>query len=163
MKIEKGAFVKILYLSLIGLLYSVLSVKLLSYFGIENRKIGGFRYVNLKQKILISFIIAPLVKTIIFQYMVYEIIFFIKKRVNREEKNNLDFTFLILYILISSCLFAANHNFSIYYMLLMIPPGILLSFSFYYFQRQFSYPIFYVFLVQSLHNILAFVLDNLKA
>ncbi|MDV3908071.1 hypothetical protein CMT84_06360 [Elizabethkingia anophelis] len=163
-KINVKAFIYLLCFLLVGIVYSILMKGLIIYVGLKSNEIGGFKYQDLKQRAIISFFIAPLLNTIFFQYGVYEFVFFLKKSIQKRNKVLLDRNnniYIIIYYCLSTGLFAVSHNYSMYYIYLMIFPGFLLSYAFYYFEKNFLYPIFYVFLIQSLHNIFAFIIDNI--
>ncbi|MCT3949239.1 CPBP family glutamic-type intramembrane protease [Elizabethkingia anophelis] len=159
MRFEKKAYISVLYFSLISIIYSLITVEVADYFGINENDIGGFKFKNSIQEILVSLIIAPLLETIIFQYLVYKIIYLLKNFIQKFVLKN-NHQYLVFYLSISSILFAINHSYSEYYILLMLLPGLILSFAFYYFKKGYSYPIFYVFLLHFFHNLAALIYDK---
>lgn len=160
MKFEKDAYIKVAYFSIFSILYSFISSKLIEYLKIDENNIGGITFKSIIQEIFISLVIGPIIETFIFQFGIYTIIFYFKNDIQKYLLKK-EFQFLGFYILLSSILFAISHNYSIYYILLMIIPGAVLSYAFYFLKKNFTYPILYTFLIHFIHNLFIFITEKI--
>ena len=107
----------------------------------------------LVEQVIVGIIVAPLIETWICQYLIFWVI---KKFITNER--NVAITFMVT----STVLFASQHNYSIYYILVMIFPGAMLSYCFlFYYKTSNSLAIAYwcTVLFHALHNLMAFVSD----
>lgn len=160
MKIEKSAFINIITFSIISIIYTYISSELIEYLKIDENFIGGITFKNITQEILVGLILGPIIETIIFQFAVYKVIFYFKniiqKRLFKKEAQ-----FLVFYIIISTLLFSFSHSYSFFYIFLMIIPGAILAYSFYFFKKNYTYPILYTFLLHLLHNSFVFITNKI--
>ncbi|WP_428979921.1 CPBP family glutamic-type intramembrane protease [Elizabethkingia anophelis] len=157
---KKRGYKKIIYFSLVNILYGFLVSSLLDYFGINESNIGKFKFRNTTQEVFGSLIISPIFETIIFQYLIYKIIYSSKVFIQKFIMNDED-QYLIFYLSVSSILFAISHSYSVHYILLMLFPGVIFSYSFYYFKKYDFYPISSVFFIHFSHNLVALIYDKL--
>ncbi|MCT4013728.1 CPBP family intramembrane metalloprotease [Elizabethkingia anophelis] len=160
MKIEQKAYVKVVYFSIFSILYSFITMKFTDYLGINENDIGGAKFKSPTQEVVITILIGPLLETFLYQYLVYKIVYFIKSFIQRSILKK-EVQYLIFYLVISSVLFAISHSYSRYYVFLMLIPGAILAFAFYYFKRKYSYPFFYVLLIHFLHNLFILIYEKL--
>jgi hypothetical protein len=160
MTFEKGAYIKVAYFSIFSILYSFISSKLIEYLKIDEINIGGITFKSITQEIFVGLVIGPIIETLIFQFVIYKIIFYIKGNIQKYLLKK-ECQFLGFYILISSILFAISHSYSVYYILLMIIPGAVLSYAFYFFKKNYTYPVLYTFLIHFIHNLFIFITEKI--
>jgi hypothetical protein len=111
----------------------------------------GIDEFSLLEIFFLAVIIAPLIETFIFQFLIIEILS--KFKVN---------TSLILWI--STLLFSLSHNYNVVYILAMVFPGLLYA-SFYLFLKKETSksPFFMIFLLHAIANLIAFIIDDVFA
>ena len=156
MKFEKNAYIKIAYFSIISIVYSYISSKIIEHLNIDENNIGGIAFKSQIQEVFVGLIFGPIIETLIFQFAPYKVIFYFKKIIQKYLLKK-ESQFLGLYILISSILFAISHSYSAYYIFLMIIPGVILSYSFYFLKKNYTYPILYTFFIHLIHNLFIFI------
>ena len=94
---------------------------------------------------------APILETLLYQVLIYYMIFFILKKYSLKTKS-------IVYLCLASLLFAASHNYSVWYIIATILPGLLLTYVFLHLQLQYSnfkISFFYTCLFHFLNNLFA--------
>jgi hypothetical protein len=144
-------FVKIFLISSISILYSLIVDRVLNYFGIQEDELGKYVFENKIQEFVLVLLVAPIFETFVFQFLIYYILYFIFKNTKIFVLINKNF-FLLIYLILSSTLFAISHSYSKNYIYIMIIPGVVLAFSFYYFKKHNKYPFWYVSLIHFIHN-----------
>lgn len=112
-----------------------------------------FRNVTIFEKILGALLLAPIIETLIFQYIPH-------RELKKKTKGKKFFWF---YIIVSTSLFAVVHLYSWYYVLYAIFPGCVLAALFFEMQKKTNYPtaFYYVTLVHFSVNLLSFIMDVL--
>lgn len=159
MKVEKTALNKVILFSIVSIIYSIISFKIIEYLKLGGN-IGGMTFKSTIQEIFIGLIFGPIIETFIFQFAIYKIVFYFKKSIQKYFLKT-ETQFSVLYILISCLLFAISHSYSLLYTLLMIIPGAILAYSFYFFKKNYMYPILYTFFIHLLHNSFVFIADKI--
>lgn len=142
---------KILFILLIiSCAHDIILEQIFKSYGIlpfENKKDYG-----IVSNIIAALCIAPIVETIIFQYLPHKLLSF-----SKPLKKSGYFAFA--YILISTMLFCLSHYYSLIYIAAMIFSGILLSYYFQYFFRKYDYriAIYFITLLHFSKNLLALI------
>ena len=121
-------------------------------------KFGSSSMINLqkfdlkKHEFIEVVFIAPIIETIIFQYLIINQVYLSYKGKNIR----------ILAIIISSLTFGLTHLYNIKYFLFGIIFGFILATSFCNFKEKTNYlsAIFYVFLIHSLSNLYVFLIKT---
>ena len=93
-------------------------------------------------------IVAPLFETWLCQYLPF---YFLRKWISNKIRIEL------IYIIISSLLFASQHFYSIWYAVYTVMPGIVLAYCFYYFYKLYQSLIVSFWFTAILHAIINFV------
>ena len=155
---KHNPFIISFIVSIISILYSIISYEILSLFKIN--EIGGFIFKNDIQKFLISTILGPIFETFLFQFITYYIRKFIYEEFPKKILNPRFFN--TVYIIISSILFAISHTYSNWYIILMILPGALLSYMFIFFKKNEQNAFIYTSVIHFFHNLFVFLLEYFK-
>jgi len=111
--------------AVISIIFSILSNYFLDSEKITNSAIQGFDTAN---KFVIAVLFAPLIETLIFQFLVIELVLFLLKRAKHSYGE-------FFSILVSSFLFSMTHSYSNYYILYAFISGFIYAY-FYLFARK---------------------------
>lgn len=111
-------------------------------------------FTSLEQKsklysFIMSVIIGPLFETLIYQLLIIEVTQLIIKN------NRIAF---IISILISTFAFALGHTYTFYYFILALYVGALLAIAYYVAREKKNNPLFFVFALHSINNLIAYIL-----
>ena len=98
---------------------------------------------SLIEAFIVSVIIAPLIETLIFQYVIIK---YLRKLNILKNRNS-------IIILISAILFGLAHTYSLQYVIHMFFIGILLAYSFSIYEKKESSPFWTVCAIHSLRNL----------
>ena len=142
--------VKAFILSIVLCAYSVLtSLLLIVYLNISIGKQNNISSSKLQDFFLVVFI-APIIETILFQYLIINQVFISSNGNNKK----------LIAVLVSSFCFGIIHFFSFYYFLITFIGGLFLAYFFCYFAERVNTlsAIFYISLVHSLSNLYAFLI-----
>lgn len=106
--------------------------------------------MSLTEIFILSVIIAPLLETFLFQYLIIEILSFFKRiKVN-------------IIIIISSLAFSLIHYYNFIYILVTLLSGMIYaSYYLYLKEEKQKSPFLYVFALHSLYNFSVFILDDI--
>ena len=143
-------------LRMVGLiiLFSCSFSYLLGLYGIQ--LVNPIESKGLTEKIIVGVIFAPLFESWAFQYLPF---LFFQKWYKKEAK-----LYTILYISTSTLIFAIQHFYSIWYILAMIVPGIILAYSFIHFYNLYNnliVPFWFIVIIHALMNLIATISDYL--
>lgn len=129
------------YTLTISLIINLINPKLIDVFnGDEFTKLNIF---------IGSVIFGPLIETFIFQFLIIEILLSLKLNKN-------------LILLISTILFSLSHNYNVIYIIAMLFPGLLYSSYYLFLKVEKRKNIFLtIFILHSLSNLIAFILDDI--
>ena len=105
--------------------------------------------LSLAEIFILTVIIAPLIETFIFQYLIIEFLFRFKKiKVN-------------IIILISVLAFGCSHYYNLIYVLVMCVVGFIFASYYLYLKiKEIRYPFLYICSLHALCNFLVFILDD---
>ena len=133
-------FVDFIFSSLIGFLVILYDPKALDIPFIEN--------FSSAKVFTITVIIAPLIETFIFQYLIIEFLFRFKKiGVN-------------IIILVSALAFGLAHSYSFFYVLVICISGFIYASYYLYLKiKNVKFPFLYIFFLHALSNLLVFILN----
>lgn len=109
---------------------------------------NGFSDSNKFLEIFIAFIVAPIVETVIFFWIPYNLI---------EYSGSYKYK-KIIFICASSLFFALSHLYSINYFIETLYTGILMA-DYFYFHRKNKRAFLNLVIIHSLYNILVFILN----
>ena len=134
----------------IACLHDILLTKIFTYYNINieySAKDYGFA-----TNVIAGLIIAPLLETIIFQYLPFKGLRYFKLTSNEKS-------FRWAYLVCSTSLFCLSHSYSTVYIIAMILPGLLLAyyFNFYHSKFNFSTAIYFITLLHFSKNTIVLV------
>ena len=144
----------VLSMAVLAILFSILFSYLLSLFGLQ--LLNPIDSHSFTDKIIVAVVLAPLFESWIFQYLP----FFYLQKLYKEETG----IFKWFYIVISTLLFSIQHYYSIWYIIAMIVPGILLAYSFLHFYALYKnliVPFWFIVIIHALVNLIATLSDYL--
>ena len=131
----------------IGHLFQFIAPYFIDNYGRNPSLIGQ----SITYSFFLSVIIGPLVETIIYQYIIFKLTFYF------FNKNTIN---IISAILISALAFSLSHNFNYFAILNSFFGGIILGYAYFFNYNRHFPPFWYVFLLHSLHNLYAFIINN---
>ncbi len=114
----------------------------------DNKSINDLSFEKL---IIVVVIIGPVLETIIFHFLLLELLLYI------FSKNSYRF---FIVVVISSLLFSLTHNFSAYYLITTFLGGIIYSTSYIIAKNKNMIPFFVVFLIHSISNLAAILMNH---
>lgn len=138
----------------VAIVFSISISFLLGLYGIQ--LVNPISSRGLSEKIIEGVILAPLLESWLFQYLPFLIF---KKWYKKEARLS-----TILYISTSTLLFSIQHCYSIWYILAMIVPGIILAYSFIHFYKLYNnliVPFWFIVIIHALMNLIATISDYL--
>ena len=141
-------------LSVIFFSWSILSSLLIyKYLGVSLGKQSGYSYSKLVEFFLVV-IFAPIIETILFQYLPINQVFISYNGKNKK----------LVAVLISALCFGVIHLYSLYYFFVMSIGGLLLAYYFCSFKQKTNSisAIFYIALIHSLSNFYIFLIKTLE-
>ena len=134
-------FVDFIFSSLIGFLVTLYDPKALDIPFLEG--------LSLAEIFTITVIIAPLIETFIFQYLIIEFLFRFKK------------IKLNIIILVSALAFGLAHNYNFFYVLVICISGFIYASYYLYLKiKNIKFPFLYISSLHALWNFLALILDD---
>ncbi|WP_407485287.1 CPBP family intramembrane glutamic endopeptidase [Elizabethkingia miricola] len=147
----KKTIFSIIIFSIITIALSYALGNIFEYFGILEKDLNGPKFNNLTQELFLAILFAPLLETFVFQAVVY----YLLKLFDSFFKKY----FGLVYLIISSILFALSHTYSIYYEIGTFFIGLVFAYSFMYFKKESNYPILCVAIIHSLYNSFVTLMD----
>ena len=121
----------------------------MSLYDPEITEIPFLEGLSLAEIFTITVIIAPLVETFIFQYLIIEFLFRFKK------------IKLNIIILVSSLAFGLLHDYNFIYVLVMCVVGFIYASYYLYLKiKVIKFPFLYICSLHALSNFLVFILDD---
>lgn len=103
---------------------------------------------SLTEIFLLTVVVAPLVETFIFQFLIIELLSKLKIK-----------TGLILSV--STLLFSLSHNYNVIYIIAMVFPGLLYASFYLYLKKERSkFPFLIISSLHAISNLVAFILDD---
>lgn len=144
-------YIIVFVLLIIACAHDLIFTKIISFYGINMGP--SAKDYGIVTNIIASIIIAPLLETMIFQYLPHKGLSYIKPLKNSPKLFNWT------YVLFATFLFCLSHSYSFIYILATIIPGILLSYYFNYFSLKFNYftAIYFISLLHLAKNILVLI------
>jgi hypothetical protein len=143
-------YITILVLLIITCLHDILLEKVFIFYHVDMGTPP--KDYGIVTNILAAIIIAPLLETVLFQYLPHRGLTYIKAIKNPKV---FDWT----YVIISTILFCLSHWYSLIYIIVTIIPGFLLAYYFNWYYNKFNYytAIYYVSLLHLSKNSIALI------
>lgn len=141
-------------LSVLFFTWSILSGLLIyKYTGVSLGKQTGYNY-SIAVDFLLVVLFAPIIETILFQYLIVNQVFISYNGKNKK----------IIAILVSAFCFGIIHLYSFYYFLVTSIGGLLLAYYFCIFKQKVNdiSAIFYITLIHSLSNFYIFLIKKFE-
>jgi uncharacterized protein len=138
------------------LLYLIFNILIFHIFGgINVTCSGGGIFCNdgLAEQFFISVIIGPVIETLLFHFLLMELLLFLFKKANHRY---------FLVIIISSIIFAISHRFQVHFLIMSFIGGIILASSYIIAKIKNMIPVVIVFFIHALAN-LGVLLINLPS
>ncbi len=110
------------------------------------------------EEFVVVVLIGPVMETLFFQVASYSFFSYVIKGVKLGSRSK-----RTLFILSSSLLFAAFHQYNWLYCISAFLGGLSLNYSYLYFKKQRFFPFLSVVIIHSLYNLLVFIVKNLFA
>lgn len=154
MKIQKKYFIRSIALSVVFFCWNIISSLLLyKYLGVSLGKQISERY-SITVEFILVVIIAPIIETILFQYLLITQVYISYNGKNKKT----------IAILLSAFCFAIIHSYSLYYFLVTLFGGIFLAYFFCSFKDNTNTisAILYLTLIHSLTNLYIFLIKTLN-
>ena len=102
---------------------------------------------------LVGTIFGPLIETAIFQFLPITIYYRYARKKTRSKR--------LIIIITSAVIFGLTHNYNLLTIIDATIAGIIFAATFFYFKERGKSGFFYAFLIHSLFNTYAFILDDL--
>ncbi|NJK83368.1 MAG: CPBP family intramembrane metalloprotease [Saprospiraceae bacterium] len=134
---------------IVSILWLHLFIAIVNYFKIDVFALSGkIEFETLTEEFFIVVVIAPLMETFLFQYLVFLIFDFFK--LNKA-----------VIILVSAALFASIHYYSWVYILFTFGSGLLLGYIYWLCQLKSLRPFILVFSLHGLYNLFVSMMKNI--
>jgi|LakMenE18May11ns_1017448.scaffolds.fasta_scaffold9717405_3 hypothetical protein len=140
----KTFFITSFIVILLNIIISFIFDKITTIFDLEFKS-DSLTFESKKEEFILVVIIAPILETLLFQYIPY---FYLKKY-------NAIYT-----ILISSILFGLSHAYSIIYIIYGLTVGMLFISAFFYSIKKYLHPFWLVVFCHFIYNLFAFCMNN---
>ena len=130
--------------------FSLLTSFLVTLYDPKALDIPFLEGLSLAEIFTLTVIIAPLIETFIFQYLIIEFLFRFKKiGVN-------------IIILVSALAFGCSHYYNLIYVLAMCVVGFIFASYYLYLKiKEIRFPFLYIFSLHALWNFLVFILEDI--
>lgn len=144
-------YIIIFVLLIISCVHDLVFTKIFSVYGIDLG--ASAKDYGIATNIIASIIIAPLLETIIFQYLPHKGLQYITPLRNSPK------TFKWIYVSLATILFCLSHWYSIAYITVTIIPRLLLAYFFNYYYDRFNYStaIYFISLLHFAKNFLVLI------
>lgn len=104
--------------------------------------------ISLTEIFILSVIVGPLIETFLFQYIVIELLYSLKK-----IKTN-------FIVIISALVFSLIHNYNLIYIIVTFIAGLIYALYYVYLKKtKKKYPFMYIWMLHTLYNLTVFILD----
>jgi len=134
-------------LLIIDNIYNLSISYIINYFDSSLTETLEFSDFSLNEIFFLTVIIAPLFETLIFQFLIIELLYFFK------VKNN-------SIIIISTVLFAISHNYNIVYILAIIFPGLMYATYYLYLKINKKNGFILIFSLHAFSNLISFIIGD---
>lgn len=142
--IIKSFFITSFIVILLNIIISLIFDKITTIYDLEFKS-DSLTFESKKEEFILVVIIAPILETLLFQYLPY---FYLKK-------------YSAIYtIIISSILFGLSHAYSIIYIIYGLTVGILFICAFFYSIKKYLQPFWLVAFCHFIYNLFAFCVNN---
>jgi len=144
-------YITVFVLLIIACTHDLIFTKIIAFYGIDMGP--SPKDYGIVTNIIASIIIAPLLETIIFQYLPHKGLSYIKPLKNNPKLFNW------VYIVFATFLFCLSHCYSLIYIFATIIPGMILAYYFNYLYRKFNYfnAIYFISLLHLSKNLLVLI------
>lgn len=136
----------IAYMTILSIILSNIFAAISGITGENLKGVDFSKYSKTEEFVLVVFI-APLIETLIFQYLVIKGVRYLTKNIHIQ-------------CIVSAVLFSLNHNFNVLYMIDAFFIGLILGYTFLIAKIKKSYPFWATFLVHLLLNFYVFVVRH---
>lgn len=139
---ESSILLIIAYMAVLSIVISNIFAAIGSITGENLKGVDFSKYSKTEEFVLVVFI-APLIETLIFQYLIIKGVRYLTKNIHIQ-------------CIVSAVLFSVNHNFNVLYMIDAFFIGLILGYTFLIAKIKKSYPFWATFLVHLLLNFYVF-------